>query len=68
MSPELPANTTLAACAGGLAALFFVYPRSKKWDCGATVNGLLAGFGGYPHPCYWVSPLGAILLQRNGQG
>jgi ammonium transporter, Amt family len=55
-------NTTLAACAGGLGALFFVYPRSKKWDCGATLNGLLAGLVAITCPCYWVSPLGAILL------
>ena len=50
------------ACAGGLGALFFVYPRSKKWDCGATVNGLLAGLVAITCPCYWVSPLGAIIL------
>jgi Amt family ammonium transporter len=55
-------NTTLAACAGGLAALLFVYPRSKKWDCGATVNGLLAGLVAITCPCYWVSPFGAIML------
>ncbi len=55
-------NTTLAACSGGLAALFFVYPRSKKWDCGATVNGLLAGLVAITCPCYWVSPLGALAL------
>ncbi len=55
-------NTTLAACSGGLGALFFVYPRSKKWDCGATLNGLLAGLVAITCPCYWVSPLGAILL------
>ena len=55
-------NTTLAACTGGLGALFFVYPRSKKWDCGATVNGLLAGLVAITCPCYWVSPLGAICL------
>jgi Amt family ammonium transporter len=59
---RVAANTTLAACSGGLAALFFVYPRSKKWDCGATVNGLLAGLVAITCPCYWVSPLGAILL------
>ena len=59
---RVAANTTLAACAGGLGALFFVYPRSKKWDCGATVNGLLAGLVAITCPCYWVSPLGAILL------
>ena len=28
---RVAANTTLAACSGGLAALLFVYPRSKKW-------------------------------------
>ena len=55
-------NTTLAACSGGLAALFFVYPRSKKWDCGATVNGLLAGLVAITCPCYWVSPTGALAL------
>ena len=55
-------NTTLAACTGGLGALFFVYPRSKKWDCGATLNGLLAGLVAITCPCYWVSPLGAMIL------
>ena len=55
-------NTTLAACTGGLAALFFVYPRNKKWDCGATLNGLLAGLVAITCPCYWVSPLGALIL------
>jgi Amt family ammonium transporter len=59
---RVAANTTLAACAGGLGALFFVYPRFKKWDCGATVNGLLAGLVAITCPCYWVSPLGAIIL------
>jgi ammonium transporter, Amt family len=55
-------NTTLAACTGGLAALFFVYPRNKKWDCGATLNGLLAGLVAITCPCYWVSPFGAMCL------
>jgi Amt family ammonium transporter len=59
---RVAANTTLAACSGGLAALCFVYPRSKKWDCGATLNGLLAGLVAITCPCYWVSPLGALIL------
>jgi Amt family ammonium transporter len=59
---RVPANTTLAACAGGLSALFFVYPRSRKWDCGATINGLLAGLVAITCPCYWVSPFGAIMI------
>ena len=36
-------NTTLAACAGALVAVLWVYPRSKKWDVGISINGLLAG-------------------------
>src|SRR3984957_11909503 len=59
---RVAANTTLAACSGGLGALLFVYPRSKKWDCGATVNGLLAGLVAITCPCYWVSPFGALML------
>jgi Amt family ammonium transporter len=55
-------NTTLAACTGGLGAMFFCYPRNKKWDCGATLNGLLAGLVAITCPCYWVSPLGAMIL------
>ncbi len=55
-------NTTLAACGGGLGALLFVFPRFKKWDCGATINGFLAGLVAITCPCYWVSPFGAIMI------
>ncbi len=55
-------NTTLAATTGGLVALFWVYPRSKKWDCGMTLNGILAGLVAITCPCYWVSPGGSILI------
>src|SRR5579859_251857 len=33
---RVAANTTLAACAGGLSAMFWLYPRNKVWDCGIT--------------------------------
>ncbi len=59
---RVAANTTLAACAGGLTALFYVYPRNKVWDCGITVNGFLAGLVGITAPCYWVSPVGALAI------
>jgi Amt family ammonium transporter len=59
---RVAANTTLAACGGGLAALFFAYARNKVWDCGITVNGFLAGLVGITCPCYWVSPFGSILI------
>jgi len=55
-------NTTLAACAGGLAAMFYVYPRARKWDCGMCLNGLLAGLVAITCPCYWVSGFGAIMI------
>jgi Amt family ammonium transporter len=59
---RVAANTTLAACAGGLSALAYMYPRAKTWDCGMTVNGFLAGLVGITCPCYWVSPFGSIMI------
>jgi ammonium transporter, Amt family len=55
-------NTTLAACAAGLTAMFWAYMGSKKWDVSFTVNGFLAGLVAITCPCYWVSPTGAIIL------
>jgi len=59
---RVAANTTLAACAGGMTAMFYGFPQTKKWDLGFTVNGFLAGLVAITCPCYWVSPLGAVLL------
>jgi Amt family ammonium transporter len=55
-------NTTLAACAGGLGAMLFAYPRSHKWDTGISINGFLAGLVAITCPCYWVSPFGSICI------
>jgi len=55
-------NTTLAACAAGLTAMGYAYIGSKKWDVSFTVNGFLAGLVAITCTCYWVSPVGAILL------
>jgi len=59
---RVAANTTLAACSAGLVAVFFVYPRSKKWDLGMSVNGFLGGLVAITAPCYWVSPSGALII------
>jgi Amt family ammonium transporter len=59
---RVAANTTLAACAAGLSAMFYGYIISKKWDISFTVNGFLAGLVAITCPCYWVSPTGSILL------
>jgi Amt family ammonium transporter len=55
-------NTTLAACAAGLVAMLFAYPRAHKWDTGISINGMLAGLVAITCPCYWVSPFGAICI------
>ena len=55
-------NTTLAACAGGMVAVLFVYPRSKKWDVGMSMNGFLGGLVAITAPCYWVNPFGAVII------
>jgi Amt family ammonium transporter len=59
---RVAANTTLAACSAGLAAMFVAFFMSKKWDMSFTVNGFLAGLVAITCPCYWVSPTGSILL------
>jgi Amt family ammonium transporter len=55
-------NTTLAAAAGGLAAMFFVYPRLRKWDMSITINGFLGGLVAITAPCYWVNSFGAVVI------
>ena len=69
---RVAANTTLAACAAGLTAMFCgLHVMSKKWDVSFTVNGFLAGLVAITCPCYWVSPTGAIMLggsRRRGRG
>jgi ammonium transporter, Amt family len=59
---RIATNTTLAACAGALVGVIWVYPRAKKWDVGISINGLLAGLVAITCPCYWVSPTGAIAI------
>jgi Amt family ammonium transporter len=59
---RVAANTTLAACAAGMSAMFYAYPLAKKWDLGFTVNGFLAGLVAITCPCYWVSPGGSIII------
>jgi ammonium transporter, Amt family len=59
---RVAANTTLAAAAGGLVAVLAIYPRTKKWDLGISINGFLGGLVAITAPCYWVSPFGAIVI------
>ena len=61
---RVAANTTLAACAGGIGAMYAAlwFSGSKKFDVGFTTNGFLAGLVAITCPCYWVSPFGAVIL------
>ena len=59
---RVAANTTLAACTGGLAAVFWIFFRTGKWDVISILNGSLAGLVAITCPCYWVSNLGACAI------
>src|SRR6195952_156521 len=62
---RVAANTTLAACAGGITAMLaglWWGTTKTKFDLGFTLNGLLGGLVAITCPCYWVSPFGAIIL------
>ncbi len=55
-------NTTLAAAAGALSAMFFVYIRSGKWDLPFILNGSLAGLVGITAGCAVVSPMDSLII------
>ncbi|MCA9674874.1 MAG: ammonium transporter [Kofleriaceae bacterium] len=55
-------NTNLAACAGAVVAMFFIWVRTKKPDIGMTLNGVLAGLVAITSPCATVTPLSAIMI------
>ena len=58
-------NTTLAACAGGMVAMYLAlwFGETKgKFDLAMTCNGVLGGLVAITCPCYWVDPLGAVIL------
>jgi len=45
-----------------MAAVLFVYPRTKKWDVGMSINGFLGGLVAITAPCYWVTSGWAIVI------
>ena len=62
---RIAANTTLAACAGGIITMYLALWSGQtkgKFDLGYTINGVLAGLVAITCPCYWVSPLGSIAI------
>lgn len=59
-------NTTLAAAAGTLAAMFLVYARTDKWDLTFTLNGSLAGLMAIMAGCAFVMPWAAVVIGAVG--
>jgi Amt family ammonium transporter len=56
-------NTTLAACMGAVAAMFFAYfTQGGKWDLGFILNGSLAGLVGITAGCAFVSPVASMII------
>ena len=55
-------NTNLAAAAGGLMALLIAYWKTKKWDIGMLINGILAGLVAVTAPCAWIEGWAAIVI------
>jgi ammonium transporter, Amt family len=55
-------NTSLAASAGAVAAMFTIWIISKKPDVSMSLNGALAGLVAITAPCSSVSPVSAIII------
>jgi Amt family ammonium transporter len=55
-------NTNMAAAAGGAIALLIVYFKTKKWDVGMMLNGILAGLVAVTAPCAWIEAWAAVVI------
>ena len=55
-------NTTLAAAAGALGAMFHTYFVTKNWNVSFVLNGSLAGLVGITAGCAVVTPINAVII------
>ncbi|QJA05951.1 ammonium transporter [Thermosulfurimonas marina] len=55
-------NTTLAAAAASLTALLIVLAKTRKFDLGMALNGVLAGLVAITAPCAWVEAWAAVVI------
>lgn len=55
-------NTTLAASAASLTALFVVLTKTRRFDLGMSLNGALAGLVAITAPCAWVSSSSSVII------
>ncbi len=59
-------NTTLAAVAGGVAAMYVTLLRTGRIDLGVTGNGILAGLVAVTAACAFVAPWAAVVIGAIG--
>ena len=55
-------NTTLAAAAGALGAMFHTYFVTKSWNVSFILNGSLAGLVAITAGCAFVTPINAVII------
>lgn len=55
-------NTMLAAAAGSITAMLYVWRRFGKPDPSMTANGMLAGLVAITAPCAFVGPVSAVVI------
>jgi Amt family ammonium transporter len=55
-------NTTLSAATGGMTVFLLIFALTKKFDCAALCNGILAGLVSVTAPCSNVESGSAVLI------
>ncbi len=55
-------NTTLAAAAGALGAMYTTWFKNGKPDAVMTFNGVIGGLVAITAPCAYVTPLAAVII------
>ncbi len=62
LAAKVAVNTTLAAAAGGVAAVLLSQVITGRYDPGLTINGILAGLVAITAPCATVEPWAAVVI------
>jgi Amt family ammonium transporter len=59
---RIAVNTTIAPCAGAIAAMFAMWLHQGRPDLGITLNGALGGLVGITANCNCVTPASAVVI------
>lgn len=62
LAAKVAVNTTLAAGAGGVAAIVYSKILTTRYDPGLLINGVLAGLVGITAGCATVDPWAAVVI------